>query len=147
MEHPAVHWFREALKVHVRYLAVGVALVPWGIAYALMATVGFDHWLVLVVLLGGGLLTARRAWDYVAGRQPRSEGKLRSQSYIDSPGTGQEVTVMAYPPVYSGYPGFARVLALHISLGVATAGTLVTILPDTSASISAAGAQTIIIAI
>ena len=45
----------ELTKTFLLYMAVGMALLPWGVLYALLNLSGWDHWSLVVLLLGAGL--------------------------------------------------------------------------------------------
>lgn len=52
----------ETTKTFLMYLAIGMAFLPWGMLYALISLSGWDHWSLVVLLLGAGLLTSHFVW-------------------------------------------------------------------------------------
>jgi len=68
MDRDSASWLREALRFYIMYLAVGAAFAPFGLVYGLLVLEGWDHWLVAVLLLAGGFLTARFVWERVHKR-------------------------------------------------------------------------------
>jgi len=62
MGQQSAYWLHELGRMFLLYLAVGVAFVPFGLIYALLALAGWDHWFVAVVALAGGFLAARFVW-------------------------------------------------------------------------------------
>lgn len=61
-------WLREAGKFYLMYLAVGLAFIPFGLVYGLLALKEWNHPLAGLILLGGGFLTARSVWERVHKR-------------------------------------------------------------------------------
>jgi len=61
-------WLREVTKMFLKYLAVGAAFVPWGVLYSLLVFAGWGHWVIAVLMLGGGFATAHFAWTALEKR-------------------------------------------------------------------------------
>ena len=61
-------WLREVTKMFLKYLAVGAAFIPWGVLYSLLVLAGWDHWVIAVLMLGGGFATAHFAWTALEKR-------------------------------------------------------------------------------
>lgn len=80
MGHHSAFWLRESGRMFLLYLAVGAAFVPSGLVYALFALAGWNHWLVAVLLLGAGFLTAHFVWGSLERRL-----LVRQQSEFDEP--------------------------------------------------------------
>ena len=57
--------FRDETKLYLLYLAAGVASVPAGICYALLAAKGWERWWTVVPLLAFGLATALFTWKHL----------------------------------------------------------------------------------
>lgn len=68
MERQSVFWSRELAKKFIQYSSVGVVSIPFGLAYALLAIAGWDHWLVAVIALAGGFSAARFVWAMLEKR-------------------------------------------------------------------------------
>ena len=59
---------RDARKLYVMYLAVGVGSLPAGVAYSWMHIAGFERWWTLVPLLTIGICTGFLFWKFVEGQ-------------------------------------------------------------------------------
>lgn len=55
-------WLRETAKITILYIASGVPLVASGLLLAFLTLMGFRHWAVTPLVLGGGVLVAWRVW-------------------------------------------------------------------------------------
>jgi hypothetical protein len=60
-------WLREIRKLTTLYLISAIAFSPWGIAYELLKP-RWPHPSVLVLFLGGGLVTALLVWRIVEAK-------------------------------------------------------------------------------
>lgn len=94
---------RDAGKLYLLYLAAGLAAVPAGVAYALLAVNGYDRWWTALPAIALGLWTATRVWKFL-------EGKL----YVKSPATAASLQpVVLYSLGYrSDVAGTAAAVAL-----------------------------------
>ena len=54
--------FRNEARPYLLYVAAGVAAIPAGISYAILATKGLERWWTVVPLLALGLATALLVW-------------------------------------------------------------------------------------
>jgi hypothetical protein len=55
-------WLSELVGLFLRYLGVGLAFAPAGLVYSLAVLAGWDHWLVTVICLALGFVTASVVW-------------------------------------------------------------------------------------
>jgi hypothetical protein len=104
-------FLRESSKLYVLYMTAGVAAIPAGTLYALLAVKGYDHWWTAVPAIILGLWSARKAWKFV----------------------DRGIFMMGYNPTASAYSNVAVIGAMqteaavlischHVSNGPVTAG-------------------------
>ncbi len=92
MKRPAPFWLSETINTFLRYLAVGVALIPAGVVYSLTVLAGWDRWWVATICLTLGFVTAALAWRRTASlevtivkkEQVTSQGATLRLSYLDA---------------------------------------------------------------
>ena len=80
-------WLHELGKTILQYLAVGTVSIPFGLVYALLVILGWDHWVVAVVLLGGSFFVARFAWEIIEKRFSATSSEVVHQAIFVSSGT------------------------------------------------------------
>lgn len=52
-------------KLYVRYMGVGVAAIPGGIVYGILAVNGYDRWWTVLPSIALGLALGRMIWKYL----------------------------------------------------------------------------------
>jgi hypothetical protein len=58
-------FLRESGKLYVLYLTAGIAAIPAGIIYAVLAVNGYDRWWTALPAIVLGFWMAKRMWKYV----------------------------------------------------------------------------------
>jgi hypothetical protein len=57
-------FWRDSRNIYVLYMVAGVAAVPAGLIYALLAAKNLDRWWTTCPLLALGLISALLVWSY-----------------------------------------------------------------------------------
>lgn len=131
---PSSSWLSDLRRYVLRYLAVGVAIVPWAIGYALVSIYVWDHWLVVAGAVVGSIATGQAVWDRIEWAQKFSEA-------VEIPGFGAGRARVKIYAFYGGevvpvqeleaheYSAEDEALIVEVKLarvhrGRATAGTL-----------------------
>jgi hypothetical protein len=57
-------FWRDSRNLYLLYLVAGVAAMPAGLIYAILATKHLDRWWTTVPLLALGLVSALLVWSY-----------------------------------------------------------------------------------
>lgn len=58
-------FLRESRKMYFLYLAAGVAAIPAGLIYALLAASGYERWWTAVSAIALGFWMARKTWKHI----------------------------------------------------------------------------------
>ncbi|SRR6266513_376741 len=58
-------FLRDEGKLYLLYVAAGIAAIPAGICYAIVAANGWERWWTVAPLLAFGLVSALFAWTYL----------------------------------------------------------------------------------
>ena len=61
-------FLRESYKLYVLYMVAGVAAIPAGVLYALLAVKGYGSWWTALLAIVLGFWLAKEAWRYVERR-------------------------------------------------------------------------------
>jgi hypothetical protein len=95
-------FLRESGKLYILYMSAGVAAIPAGVLYALLAVKGYDHWWTAVPAIIFGLWTAKRAWKFVDRRFFAIDYSTTASAYTNLDALG-EVQIEAQATVLHFY--------------------------------------------
>jgi hypothetical protein len=85
----------ENWRLYLRYMSVGVAAIPGGIAYGILAVHRYDRWWTALPSIALGLALGRMAWRYFDLKQ-RTEIQSSSASNIGGVDRRLSYSVPAY---------------------------------------------------
>lgn len=124
-------FLRESGKLYVLYMVAGVAAIPAGILYAILAVKGYGGWWSALAAIALGFWMAKEAWSYVERKlfAPAFSSSASGASATWSLGQVPAVAVVAIVLSLSPVAPFTRPIPITPQQPTG-AGTVVTISAD-----------------